>query len=79
MPNLTQRQKWFQPERNILVGNVILLAESMQRRSKLVMGRIFETCPNKHGIVRTVFLRTPGSTMKRPVAKLCVFLSESAS
>ena len=78
MPNLTQRQKWFQPGRNVQVGDVVLLAESMQQRSKWVMGRVLETYPDKHGKVRTVLLKTLGSTMKRPIAKLCVILSESA-
>ena len=78
MSNLTQRQKWFQPERNVQVGDVVLLAESMQQRSKWVMGRVLETYPDKHGKVRTVLLKTSGSNMKRPIAKLCVILSESA-
>ena len=77
MPNLTQRQKWFQPERNIQVGDVLLLAESMQQRSKWVMGRVLETYPDKQGIVRTVLLKITGSTMKSPIAKLCEILSES--
>ena len=42
------------------------------------MGRVLETYPDKHGKVRTVLLKTSGSTMKRPIAKLCVILSESA-
>ena len=78
IPNLTLRQKWFQPERNVQVGDVVLLAENMQQRSKWVMGRVLETYPDKHGKVRTVLLKTSGSTMKRPIAKLCVILSESA-
>ena len=78
MPNLTQRQKWFQPERNVQVGDVGLLAESMQQRSKWVMERVLETYLDKHGKVGTVLLKTSGSTMKRPIAKLCVILSESA-
>ena len=78
MPNLTQRQKWFQPGRNVQVGDVMLLAESMQQRSKWVMGKVLETYPDKNGKVRIVLLKTPGSTMKRPIAKLCVILSESA-
>ena len=56
MPNLTQRQKRFQSERNIQVGDVVLLAESIQQRSKWVMGRVIETYPDKHGVVRTVLL-----------------------
>ena len=51
----------------------------MQQRSKWVMGRVLETYTDEHGIVGTVLLKAPGSTMKRPTAKLCVILSESAS
>ena len=58
MPNLTLRQKWFQPERNIRVGDVVLLAESKQQRSTWVMGRVLETYRDKHGVVRTVSLKT---------------------
>ena len=78
MPNLTLRQKWFQSERNVRVGDVVLLAKSMQQRSKWVMGRVLETYPDKHGKVGTVLLKTSGSTIKRPIAKLCVIFSESA-
>ena len=49
MPSLTQRQKWFPSERNIQVGDVELLAESMQQRSKWVMGRVLATYADKHG------------------------------
>ena len=70
MPNLIRRQKWFQPERNVQVDDVVLLAESMQQRSKWVMGRVLETYLDKHGTVRAVLLKTSGSTMKRPIAKL---------
>ena len=62
----------------VQVGDVVLLAESMQQRSKWVEGRVLETYPDKHGKFRTVFTKTSGSTMKRPIAKLCVILSESA-
>ena len=70
MPNLIRGQKWFQPERNVQVDDVVLLAESMQQRSKWVMGRVLETYLDKHGTVRAVLPKTPGSTMKRPIAKL---------
>ena len=67
---MTERLEWFQPERNIQVGDLVLLAESMQQRSKWIIGRALETYPDKHGVVRTVLLKTSGSTMERPIAKL---------
>ena len=41
------------------------------------MGRVLETYPDKHSKVIPVLLKTPGSTVKRPIAKICVILSES--
>ena len=43
------------------------------------MGRVLETYPEKYGKVKTVLSKIPGSTMKRPIAKLCVILSECDS
>ena len=71
VPNLLQRQKWFEVKRNFQVNDVVLLVEDTQRRSKWVFGRILETYPDKHGLVRTVLVKTQTSVVKRPIAKLC--------
>ena len=71
VPNLLQRQKWFEVKRNFQVNDVVLLVEDTQRRSKWVLGRILETYPDKHGLVRTVLVKTQTSVVKRPIAKLC--------
>ena len=36
VPNLLQRQKWFEVKRNFQVNDVVLLVEDTQRRSKWV-------------------------------------------
>ena len=71
VPNLLQRQKWFEVKRNFQVNDVVLYVEDTQRRSKWVLGRILETYPDKHGLVRTVLVKTQTSVVKRPIAKLC--------
>ena len=71
VPNLLQRQKWFEVKRNFQVNDVVLLVEDTQQRSKWVLGRILETYPDKHGLVRTVLVKTQTSVVKRPIAKLC--------
>ena len=38
LPNLSQRQKWFQKNRNLQLSNIILIVEDMQQRSKWVLG-----------------------------------------
>jgi len=49
----------------------VLLVEDTQQRSKWVMGRIFETNPDKRGLVRTVLVKTPTNIVKTPITKLC--------
>ena len=80
VPNLLQRQKWFQERKNFCVNDVVLLVEDTQQRSKWVLGRIFETYPDKRGFVRTVLDKTPTNVVKRPIAKLCpVVTNENSS
>ena len=80
VPNLLQRQKWFQERKTFCVNDVVLLVEDTQQRSKWVMGRILETNPDKRGFVRTVLVKTPTNVVKRPIAKLCpVVTNESSS
>ena len=80
VPNLLQRQKWFQKRKNFCVNDVVLLVEDTQQRSKWVLGRILETYPDKREFVRTVLVKTPTNVVKRPIAKLCpVVTNESSS
>ena len=77
VPNLLQRQKWFEVKRNFQVNDVVLLVEDTQRRSKWVLGRILKTYPDKHGFVRTVLVKTQASVVKRPIAKLCPVVTQN--
>ena len=54
LPNLLQRQKWFNSERNFDVGDVVLLFENMQHRSNWIIGRVLQTLTDKEGLVRVV-------------------------
>ena len=54
LPNLLERQKWFEPKKNVQVNDVVLLVEDTQQRSKWVMGKVLQNFPDKRGLVRTV-------------------------
>jgi len=78
VPNLLQRQRWFEERKNFQVNDVVLLVEDTQQRSKWVMGRILETYPDKRGLIRTVLVKTPTNIVKRPITKLCPVVSQES-
>jgi len=79
VPNLLQRQKWFEGKKNFQVNDVVLLVEDTQQRSKWVMGRILETNPDKQrGLVRAVLVKTPTNIVKRPITKLCLVVIQES-
>ena len=72
LPNLLQRQKWFNRKRNFEVGDVVLLVEDMQHRSNWVVGRVIRTLTDKEGLVRVVQVKARNTILTRPVTKLCL-------
>ena len=74
LPNLSQRQKWFQKNGNLQLNDIVLIVEDLQQRSKWVLGRVVKTFPDKSGAVRTVSVKTPSTVITRPIAKLYLIL-----
>ena len=79
LPNLMLRQKWFKTNNNLQVDDVVLLVESMQHRSKWLMGRVTAVFPDKKGKVRTVAVHTKNGTIVRPITKLCIILNKDTN
>ena len=77
LPNLQQRQKWFQPSKNLEVDDVVLLVDDLQQRSKWALGRVVKTLPDRRGLVRTVHVRTKNKVVTKPIAKLCLILDKT--
>ena len=72
LPQLRLRQKWHMPQRNIQVGDLVLLVERSPRGEwpKAVVEQVF---PGSDGVVRKVLVRTAAkSTYTRDVRKLCL-------
>ncbi|XP_046543495.1 uncharacterized protein LOC124253722 [Haliotis rubra] len=72
---LQKRQKWNAPKRNFEVGDIVLLKDESLPRTYWSMGRIVETEPDQQGYVRTVTVKTQGSTLRRPIHKLVLLLA----
>ena len=75
---LQERQKWHRVRRNAEVGDLVLLVDEPLSRGQWRLGRILKTFPGRDGLVRTVEVKTAGSTLVRPIQKLCL-LEESSN
>ncbi|XP_038077337.1 uncharacterized protein LOC119745185 [Patiria miniata] len=78
LQSLQHRRKWINPERNIAVGDVVLLRDKDIRRNQWPLGIVDGVSPGDDGLVRKVNVRLPstGKTYARPVHEL-VLLVES--
>ena len=81
------RQKWLKAERDLRVGDVVLLMDELTPRNLWKRGIVIEVFPSKDDRVRKVRLRigdsqndtglrnsTPATTLVRPVHKLVLLL-----
>ena len=72
--NLQQRPKWNKPQRNIQVGDVVLLKDENLPRYNWSLARITDTTKGRRGYVRSVTLKTQHSEFHRPIHKLVLLL-----
>ncbi|XP_064458882.1 uncharacterized protein LOC135369153 [Ornithodoros turicata] len=80
LPSLQSRRKWLTDQRNLTVGDVVLLKDATSRRHEWHMGRINAVYPGKDGKVRNVQVQTAQDGKKkifeRPVSGLVLLSSE---
>ena len=73
---LQRLQKWRTPSPNLKVGDIVLIKENTTFTAHWPAARVVEVHPGQDGLVRVATVRTQTSTLKRPVAKLVLLLSE---
>ena len=56
-PTLMTQTKWHQPQRNLQVGDIVLVCDSNALRSHYHLAQVREVYPDEKGIVRKVSLR----------------------
>ncbi|XP_072398237.1 uncharacterized protein [Diabrotica undecimpunctata] len=68
---LQNKPKWFLPQENIKVDDLVLLIDDNAPPLKWPLARVIETLPSKDGRVRTAKLRTKDGIFIRSVVKVC--------
>ena len=71
---INRYNKWHNPTRNVVVGDIVMLQESGTVPTKWPLGRVIETHPGKDNLVRVVTVKTAQGIYKRPVSKVAVLL-----
>ena len=72
--HLQKFAKWHRPQRNLAVGDVVVLREDNMVPTKWPIARVMKAHPGKDGVVRVVTIRTPTGTYTRPVVKVAPLL-----
>ncbi|XP_061400735.1 uncharacterized protein LOC133336443 isoform X2 [Musca vetustissima] len=71
LTTLQNRPKWRKEDRNLEVGQIVLIRNEETHPARWPLARVTEVQPGKDGIVRVVTLKTQNGEIKRPVHKLC--------
>jgi len=71
---LQQRGKWQQRERNVSIGDLMVIHEENIPVSHWRLGRVVQVHPGADGLVRVVTLKTASGSVKRPITKLSPIL-----
>ncbi|XP_035660814.1 uncharacterized protein LOC118405422 [Branchiostoma floridae] len=79
MASLQERSKWGTRQRDLAVGDIVLLKDEQSPRGVWPLGRIVQVMPGSRGLVRRVKVKTQHSVLERPIDKLCPLLEEDQS
>ena len=71
---LQARQKWNQPHRSMVQGDIVIIKDDSLPRNHWPMGRVIETEPDRKGIVRSVRVKTSTTQLRRPVDRLVLLV-----
>ena len=70
LPELQRRTKWKYEQRDLAVGDLVLVADESSPRGLWPLGLVLEVREGRDGHVRSVRLKTRFTTMVRPITKL---------
>lgn len=68
---LQNRPKWLIPQKDLNIGDLVLLKEDNVPPLKWPRARIIDTLPGKDQKIRVVKLKTTDGVFTRPITKLC--------
>lgn len=70
---LHPRKKWYKPKEDLAVNDMVSIIDDNLPPGKWLIGRVTEIHPSADGFIRLVTIKTPNSTLQRPITKLCKF------
>lgn len=71
LPSLVKRYKWNKANRNIQVGDIVVIVDANGPRNTWKKGKIVKVFPGSDGRIRVAEVWR-NRTLKRPISKLCV-------
>ena len=71
LPSISRRLKWQQQQKNITVGELVLVMAADVPRGQWPLGKVLETYPGNDGNIRSVKVLVNGKEYVRPVVKTC--------
>lgn len=73
-----QRTKWLKIEKNIKVGDMVIVRNENLPPAVWALGRVSHVHKASDGIVRTVVVKTATGELVRPIGKLCLLPPETS-
>ena len=70
LPTLIRRTKWLKEDKNVEIGDLVMLQEDNVKRGSWPLGRIENIYPVSDGVVQIVDVRTKSGVYSRPVVKI---------
>ena len=70
--SLIQMPKWCEDQRNLKIGDIVILIDEKNPRGTCPLGKVIETFAAEDGVVRSVVVQTRGTELKRPSHNLCL-------
>lgn len=74
---LQQRQKWRKQQRNLLIGQLVLVQDNNTPPFKWLLGRISAVYPGADEVVRVASVKTKNGEFRRAAVKLAPLPIES--
>ncbi|KAK3087993.1 hypothetical protein FSP39_013221 [Pinctada imbricata] len=75
LAQVSLRQKWHEPRRNIKVGDIVLVKDIDMPRNNWPMARVIEANPDDDGLVRRVKVKVQTGTLERSIHKLVLLVA----
>jgi hypothetical protein len=72
LPTLQKRQKWTDTQRDIAIGDIVLVMDEHLPRRTWPLARVIKTYPGRDELVRSAEVKTRWTTLTRPIHKLCL-------